>query len=204
MPPTVVEVSIHIRILWLLGGSPLGENTFYAQVGSGATVDQSMATTVAGNWSAAMTSSGILPLLASDVVCDGITIRDVRTANNPLISADLNIPGSSASDLLPRGNALVVTNRTSRAGRSFRGRTYVLGFAENATGGDGRATQPAMDAAAALISDFADNMAGNGWPLGVASLFSEGVRRDPGIITPITGSVVRDAIWDRQWRRARR
>lgn len=204
MPPVVVDGTLSIRVVWTAAGSPLGQNVLNARIGSGPAVNQAMATTIAGHLESAHTSSGLDALQSTDVSMDLVEIRDLREPNQPLISAAIGSPGLSAANLVPRGNSLVVTSRTALAGRSFRGRTYVPGFSDEATDASGRATQAAQDAATAFIVDFGAAMDGEGWPLGVASLVSGGVRRDPGIITLIDSWVCRNAIWDRQWRRALR
>lgn len=204
MPPVIIDGTVSIRVVWTFAGSPLGQNVLNANIGGAPAVNQAMADTIGGHLDDAHSSSGLDALQNEDVSLASVEIRDVRTANQPLIEASIGSPGTATSDLVPRGNALVVTSRTNLAGRSFRGRCYVPGFADDATDTSGRATQGAQDAAQAFLSDFGDAMDGEGWPLGVASLFSGGERRDEGIITNITNWVVRNAVWDRQWRRALR
>lgn len=204
MPPVIVEGSLHIRVIWTYDGSMLGINSLYANIGSGPNVNSAMASTIAGHLGSAHGDSGLNTHQPPAVSLANVEIRDVRQANQPLLSASVDSPGTGAGDLLPRGNALVVTSRTNLAGRSFRGRTYVPGFDESASDAAGRASSDAQTAASDFLSDFNASMDGEGWPLGVASLVSNNERRDPGIITLIDDFVTRNAVWDRQWRRALR
>lgn len=204
MPPIVIEGALSIRVIWLLSGALLGENVLHANIGAGAVVDQAMANTIAGHAGTAHSGSGLNALQPTTITLDRVDIRDVRTPNQPLLSGNVGSAGTSAAELLPRGNALVVTARTALAGKSFRGRTYVPGLDETTSGADGRATAAATTATVDFLDQFNTAMTGSGWPLGVASLFSEKVRRPEGIITNITGFVSRNGIFDRQWRRAMR
>lgn len=197
MPPVVITGTLQIRVVWTLGGADYGQNVLHANIGGTPSVDQSMASTIAGFAGAAHTGSGLAALQPSSVVLDRVDIRDLRTANQPLLSASVASAGTATGQLLPRGTAQVVTLRTALAGRSFRGRVYVPGFAEEAADVDGRATQAARDAAVAFVEGFGDSMAANGWPLGVASV-------KLAAINNIVGMVSRDSVWDRQWRRAHR
>lgn len=204
MPPIVIEGTLSIRVIWLLSGALLGENVLHANIGAGSVVDQAMANTIAGHLVSAHGTSGLNGIQPTSVTLDRVDIRDVRTPNQPLISGAVGSAGTSVAELLPRGNALVVTARTALAGKSFRGRTYIPGLDETTSGADGRAVPAATTATVAFLDDFNGLMTGSGWPLGVGSLFEAGVRRSPGIITNITGFVSRNGIFDRQWRRALR
>lgn len=202
MPPVVIEGTLNIRVIWTLSGVEFAINVLNANIGAAAVVNAAMASTIAGHVGSAHGTSGLNALQPDTVAIDRVDIRDVRTANQPILSAAVGSAGTIVGgDLLPRGNALVVTSRTALAGRSFRGRTYIPGLAETASGLDGRATTAAQDAVSAFLTDFNTSMTTEGWPLGVASLFSAGVRRDPGIINNITGFITRNGVWDRQWRR---
>lgn len=201
MPPVVIDGTLSIRIVWLLAGAEFASNIVNANIGASPSVDQSMATTIAGHVGSAHGSSGLQPLQPADVTIGRVDIRDVRTANQPVISASVGTAGTSVNELLPRGNSLVVTLRTALAGRSYRGRTYVPGFARDAIDMTGRATTAATDAAGAFIDDLNTSMTSEGWPLGVGSLFENGTRRDTGVINNIINAVVRNSVWDRQWRR---
>lgn len=202
MPPVIITGSLNIRIVWTQAAAPLAFNVVNANIGGAAVVNQAMANTIAGFLDAAHTSSALETLQPTSVSLDRVEIRDVRQANQALIPASIASPGTSVGELLPRGVALGVTARTALAGRSFRGRNFIPGFDEASADVNGRATQAAADAAVAFMTDFNSDMSTQGWPLGVGSLFSGGLRRDPGIITNITLFESRNLVWERIWNRA--
>jgi hypothetical protein len=150
MGPVIIDGTLNIRVIWTFDGADLAINVLNANIGPSPSVNQAMADTIAGHAGDAHDSSDLNTLQPTDLVLDRVDIRDVRSANQPLISATVNSAGTDTDDLLPRGNALVVTSRTALAGRSFRGRTYVPGFSDVATESTGLATSAARDAAVAL------------------------------------------------------
>lgn len=195
MPPVVITGTLSIRVIWALGGSDWAVNAPHALIGASPAVDQSMADTIASALGSAHSSSGLNALQPTSVELSRVQIRDIRTANNAPVESSIASAGTATGELLPRGTGLVVTQRTARAGTSFRGRMYTPGFSEASNTATGRADQAAQDAATAFWSDFANAMQGQGWPLAVAS-------RKLGQSTVITNSLVRDAVWDGQRRRA--
>lgn len=197
MPPVVIEGTLNIRVIWTLANGQEALNVLNADIGAGPSVNQAMATTIAGHVGAAHVSSGLQALQPTTVELDRVDIRDLRTANQPLISATIGQAGTDTSDQLPNGVSLVVTARTALVGRSFRGRTFIPGFSGTARGTDGTATTAAQDAAAGFLDDLNGDMTAEGWPLGVASQTTS-----PGFITQVTNYVTRNGVWDRQWRRA--
>lgn len=197
MAPVVIPGTLQIQLIWNLGTAFLGMNVLNALIGAGPTVDQTMSNAIADLAEAAHTGSPLATLQPTTVTLASTRIRDIRTANNPQLETLIGSAGTSTADLLPRGNALVVTSRTARAGGSFRGRTYVPGFSESAAGADGRASATAMTAASEFLTNFQNSMGSNAWPLAVAST-------KLAVSTPITIFVTRNNVWDRQWRRATR
>lgn len=197
MAPVVIPGTLQVQLIWNLSGVFLGMNVLNALIGAGPTVDQTMANAIGDLAEAAHTGSPLSTLQPTTLTLASVRIRDIRTANNPQLESTIGSAGTATTDLLPRGNALVVTARTARAGGSFRGRVYVPGFAEGASGADGRATATAVSAAQEFLTNFQNSMGSNAWPLAVAS-------QKLAISTPITIFVTRNNVWDRQWRRATR
>lgn len=195
MAPVVISGTLQIRIIWSLSGADWAENVLHALIGTGPAVDQAMADTIAGHVGTAHTSSGLSAEQPTSVSIDRVGIRDIRTANQALIEAPVGSAGTALGQLLPRGNALVVTNRTALAGRSYRGRTFVPGFSEDSNDVGGRASSAAQTAAAAFINDLQTAMTQSAWPLAVASITK-------GLSTVITQGVTRNGIWDGQRSRA--
>src|SRR5690554_7872245 len=78
-------------------------------------------------------------LQTTSVSMSRVYVRDHREPALPAFSAPMTSAGTAEEELLPRGTALVVTKRTSRAGPSYRGRIYVPGFGEGSNEAGGRA-----------------------------------------------------------------
>jgi len=134
----------------------------------------------------------------------GITVTDLRTTDGPQFDSTSSFPvaGGVDNDPLPANVAGLVSWYTSRRGRSFRGRTYIVGFPENASNAN-HMDSPAHGA----LSDFADAMVDFILPLGIISRYwsgpdgdAPGSLRDPGIITTVTSQVTHD-LWKTQRRR---
>lgn len=204
MPPVVIDGGLQIRIVWLLPGEQTALNVLHSNIGSSPAVNAAMAGTISQAVADAHTSSGLNAVQPASVQIDRVDIRDVRTANQPIITgtAGMPSPGTVADgDMLPKQDALVVTHRTALAGRSFRGRTYLPGFDETESMAAGEAATSARDAAAAFLQDLQAGVSAEGWPLAVASLVSDGVRRDPGVLNNITSFSQRVSSWGSQRRR---
>ena len=134
-----------------------------------------------------------------------LTLRDLNLPNQPLISNTApGALGTSVSAALPNETAIVITLRTAKAGRAFRGRIYVPGWATNGLG-SGNVI------AAALVTDI------NAWANTIPTVFtSQGLtfaigqhsrvaytspigtphpKRDPTTVD-ITSQSVKDNHWD--------
>lgn len=76
---------------------------------------------------------------AADWYATRMVARNMAAAGGASFEIPLSIQGTAASgdSLLPPQVAACVTWRTAQAGRRFRGRTYLCGFAENANGTGG-------------------------------------------------------------------
>jgi hypothetical protein len=129
-------------------------------------------------------------------------VTDLRTADGPQFLVDSDVNGDDGANPLPFQTAALISWKTSRRGRSFRGRTYIGGFCEDHS--DGR--QLSTDLKNAL-EDFTGHVEGAGY-FGVISLFEpnpspppSSVARDPGILTLISSHSVH-GFWRTQRRRA--
>lgn len=100
--------------------------------------------TVAEAIFAAIKASTFMPAflgcLAQSTIFQGISLRDISVANRfEFQSTGASTFGTSTTDALPLSVASVVTLRTALAGKSFRGRVYLSGFAELCNDATGRA-----------------------------------------------------------------
>lgn len=102
--------------------------------------------------------------------------------------------GSGAATPLPPGSAVVVTWTTGIVGRSFRGRSYLMGLPEGLVDEEGRiagATHTALGTGATAFIGALDPGALSGAQLCVTSKFHNGAPRATGVSTPITNRQVR-------------
>jgi hypothetical protein len=155
--------------------------------------------------------------LAPTFAVTGITIRDVNPldGSGAIVTSNLTTgPGTSASPAIPGEVSLVVTKRTAKQGRSFRGRMYFAGWATNALG----AGDVAAAAAVTALQNWATNLVGSSMS---ASGYTHvlGLQARAAYVSPITGTPfpardatseaitalqVRDNHWDSQRRRGLR
>lgn len=111
----------------------------------------------------------------------------------------LPITGTELNEEVPASVAIVGSHRTAKTGRSFRGRTYMMGLTEANVGGnnvDGIMQTGVGDYFAALETAFT---AANS-KLVVYSLYTAGLPRAIPVATPVTSTVVNSRV-DTQRRR---
>lgn len=196
MPPLVVPDAVRVNLIWTMGGVDHMVNVLHYNVGGVIAIGQATADDLAADVLAAYNASNLSTYQANDFVLNRITVRDLRQANQPEFSADVNSGGVSAGDPLPLATSLVVTLRTNLAGRRYRGRTYLGGWSEDANGSLGQALPGAVTAAEAFMTDMmSHSVLTNTWNLGVLSTVLNEIRN-------VTSVACRDNIWDSQRRRA--
>lgn len=144
----------------------------------------------------------LLPLLSNTLQVLRIvgTMIDVVGGLQSISTASLPAPGQSTSPPLPNNTSLAMSLRTAQSGRSFRGRNYVAGLAEDAVAGN--TVNGSMVTALLDVWDSLTHAGGDaGWQAVVVSRISGGVPRTTGVTTPITSVVVFDDQVDTQRRR---
>ena len=141
---------------------------------------------------------GLLGKMADEVTVRGITVTDLRTEGAPEFFTDAHsFPqvGTATGQPLPPQVAALLSWQTALRGRSYRGRTYLVGFAENFS--DGRSVDSAIVASMESARDAI--LAFGTW--GVISRFHDGVQRPTGVINTFTGGTAHSR-WRTQRRRA--
>jgi len=196
MAPLVVPNTIQARILWNHNATPWAINVLHLIAGPGMTVGQDEADDWYDIVAAAFSSSGLRARISDSWQLAGAGLRDVRAANLSEYTKMASLAGTDTSaGMLPPQLALVVTLRTLKAGRSFRGRVYLAGFTEGQNTGGGQIDANCMTAADAFVTALgAPTLNGSETTLGVCS-------RTLLETNPVTSIVVRDAQWDVQRRR---
>jgi hypothetical protein len=203
MPALVVPNTVQVRLIWRAGGVQYAVNVIHFRNQGAVAVNQTLAnqlaTEVATAWGLAVGASG---LINSSTAIDQVRVRDINSANQPEFTAQVTgANGNGTSEILPRQVALVVTLRTALAGRSYRGRVYVPGFAEAANDSTGRAVIAAQGIAEGLVNNIRSGFAGRGLLMGVVSTRANKAPRPTNIITDVTTAATRDGVWDNQRRR---
>lgn len=198
MPPLVIPNTAQVTLLWTLSGTPWAMNVLHYTIPSTMGVDTALAEGIFTQAKTDMSNAGLRPMLGSNWAFSGVSVRDLRGPNLPLFtSTGAALAGTAATETMPAQNCVCVTLRTALAGRSFRGRVYLSGFAEVANLGSGLIATAARDASANFINNirqlipatFADEI-----QLVVAS-------RTLLETNAVQSAVVRDAVWDAQRRR---
>lgn len=196
MPPLVIPNTVRVNLVWGLNGAEYAVNVLHYVVPSGQVVTGATATDLALDIAGPFVSGALDTWISDDVSLERVTVRDLRTANQPEYSAPTSAAGTSTSDVLPLQTSLVVTLRTALAGRSYRGRMYMPGWAENANDANGTASVTAIVDLETWMTAIANpTVEGNLWALGVMSV----TLGETNVVTAID---VRDTTWDTQRRRS--
>jgi hypothetical protein len=201
----VVAHAALLRLIWTQGGAPYAVNVLGVANAAPIPITQAVTNTLGTAVKAALASSGLNIELAASVALESVGLRDINVAHQAeFIDSNPPAPGTAVGDMLPPQIALVVTIRTSLAGRSFRGRCFIPGWAETANGTNGQAAAAAGSAAAGFVNGIALALRASGMELAVVS--RPAPTADPprpvGIVTAFASVQVRDLVWDTQRRRA--
>jgi len=135
----------------------------------------------------------VMPRLSNHTRLVGVSVRDL-SAQNGLVFDYTGQPlptfGGAAGPPSPSSVAIVVSLRTNRAGRSFRGRLYLAGFSETQTDGNFFFGNLPTLLATGVANVLQGLTTGTRVPV-VVSRFSEKNPRPAGVTTPITGVAAR-------------
>lgn len=194
MPPVIINSTYSIILVWSLGGEPWALNSLKATLPGGDVVNQGLADAWATDLNALHDSSGLAAVQPTNISLGAVRVRDLRTANQPEFEAAVGSPGTNVTELLPRQAGIRVSAKTALAGRSFRGGPTIPGFAENQNDAGGRIAASASAAALAFFDAVRTAALNRGHTLSIGST-------KLGTSQPITGTSIRDNIWDTQRRR---
>lgn len=127
----------------------------------------------------------LAPLQDDGITLNEIAARDYTSQSSYIYVLTADSPGELAGTGQPGNVTAAITFRTGRAGRSFRGRNFIVGLTEGQT--------EANQLAAGVASDYIDaytemNSLMNDENLihAVVSRYSGGVARGSGIFTAVT------------------
>ena len=208
MPAVVVTNAGFCRLIWTQGGVPYAVNVLGIQNTATVTITQTLTNTVGTAIKASLASSQLNAQLGPTIALSQIGLRSIHVANQPeFLDSGSPAPGTATGDVLPPQVSLCVTLRTALAGRSFRGRVFLPGFAESANGAAGAANAAVGTAAAAFLNAVNNNLSTSGLQMAIVSRpvhDAAGAVIRAGFVTAVItgGIVVRDLVWDTQRRRA--
>lgn len=127
--PIIIANCIEVDLVWNITGSKQVKNVLHGQVAGGFTATAAIAEAVraaivaSGQWTA------YKPYVNAGCSFQGVNLRDLRTANMPLVSSTGgSTAGTGAGLALAAGVAACITLRTASAGRGGRGRVYLPGL----------------------------------------------------------------------------
>jgi len=172
--PNTVPNGAEVRVMFSIAGE-LALNVYGFQTSANLIIDQALAETVEtaikGAWTANL--QALCPPATELLHCG---IRDLRQANLPEhLGTAATVAGTAVADPLPSQVALCLTLRTASAGRSFRGRSYISGFAEDQNNASGDAAAGAITGALAYVRGFQTSLSGAGLNLAVLTHAAERV-----------------------------
>jgi hypothetical protein len=206
--PTIIDNAVQVKWIWSIGNID-AVNVTHALVTGAPTIDVTLANSIHTAMGAALVASGLPDHWGTTTTFLRVSLRDMRTANLAEVdSTGAQITGAAGIDQLPPQTAAVITLRTLKAGKSFRGRIYMPGFGEEANDADG-AIATAVMTSLGIFAGTLPTVYTGGLQLAVAS--RQVVDRTPtgncavlkaSQITPVTNALVRDTRWDTQRRRA--
>jgi len=192
----VVPQGALLRLIWTRGAVPSAVNVYGVINTGNVAITQTLTNTIGAAIKAAFTSSGQAAVINSQVALGQVGLRDVRQANMPeFLDAGAAVSATDATEILPMNVSLCVTLRTARAGRAFRGRTYLWGYTETQNVAGAVASAAAQTAATAWVNAIGTALSNNGMGLAVLS-------RTLSQVNAVTSVQLRDGVWDTVRKRA--
>lgn len=126
-------------------------------------------------------------IIGNAVTFQNVTVSALSPATGELATNTINLAGSVGAEVDPVVCAGVITWRTARAGRRYRGRIYIAGLQHS---GDQLATYNVTNVgrmqtlAAAIILRYVTNAVATKWQAGVWSRKNASLVGTPGAIDP--------------------
>lgn len=221
-PPLVVANAVQIRLDYTQVDE-IAQNVLNFQAAGSVAVNQGLADQVGTAIKNAFTSQWAAHA-PTNLSLDRVGVRDLRTPNGlEYFDTGAVVRGTlPVGNELPKASAIVITLRTAKAGKSYRGRVYVPGIGAEPVGGNDTQPGPAVLAAAAYINSIVTQLQPLNLIMGVLSRPSDEVvttqttthadgstsvrtlshvTRKTGEITPVILAESRNNRWEYQRRR---
>lgn len=187
-----------IETRFLQSGQPV-ENVyhFHSSTAWDASSLDALANDVEAWWAA-----NLAPLVHTGVTLTSIHARDISTQTGAEVDETYSVSGSNVGLPLPNNATLCVTMQTGLAGRSLRGRSYLVGLNANYLSSDKNQITPT--AASAIVAGYDAMITGvttNSSILSVVSFRSGNAWRTTALVTPVLRFHLADFYVDSQRRR---
>lgn len=208
--PVVIPQCAQIVLDWSLPNGKLAHNVWTGRYTGAFAGSAAQANAIFGALGTSASFAGLQPLLSTATGFSGVTIRDVNTPNQPLISStNPGAGGSGAGVPLPSEMAVCVTLRTALAGRANRGRTYLPGFTVADVGAGEIISAALISAVNAWAATWISVLSASGYVLCVGQKARAAYTGSTGAVhparaassVPIVTAATRDNHWDSQRRR---
>lgn len=196
MPFVPVSNTVEVTIKCLYD-QQLAENTLYFTHDAGAPSTADIADLLATleSWF----GTNLLSAASQDVQLFSLHGRDLTTSAGPQADRSSGMTGVLLDPQLPNNDTLAISFRTGVAGRSFRGRNYIIGLTT------AQVTRNIVnpDVLSILLAAYEalPTAVSPDWAHVVVSRKSGGLWRTEGVATPVASYVVTDNIVDSQRRR---
>lgn len=142
------------------------------------------------------------PLLPADVTITGLRFTDMSQQNGPQLQTALALIGGTAVPSAPNEVTYCISLRTGNAGRSARGRFYVLGIALFNIPTTNRVGAGYRTAITAAVQQLATDIFAAGFAWVIVSYINNGGPRVGGpVYFPVVTATTTDDIVDSQRRR---
>lgn len=145
---------------------------------------------------AAWLISDLAPIQQAGITWNSVQATDLNTGSSPVAfsTAGLPVAGGVSGAALTNQVAMVISFKTVKRGRSYRGRNYVPSIPPGSIVSTTQWTAAALTAYGTAYQNMAAAMALIGWTWVVLSRQIDGVRRTVGAAEPVTSHIPRAAI----------
>jgi len=213
--PVIVPSCAQIVLYWALTNGQVAHNVLYGRYAGVFAGTPAQATAMLTAMTTGATWAALAAFLAPTTALAGLHIRDVNTEDQAIIlnGTPVSGPGTSVGTALPDEVAAVITMTTAKTGPSNRGRTYIPGWASNASGAGGVIAAGAVSALAAwATTNLLGALSSNSYVPVIGQKARAAYTGTTGTAHParpagsiaIVSAVVKDNHWDSQRRRGLR
>lgn len=183
-------------MIWSNSFGAYAVNVLGGRKAGAATIDQGFANTLGAAIKSALTSSGQVAQIGTLITLTSVGVRDISAPSLPeFMDAGAAVPGTAAGNLLPSQIAMCFTLRTAKAGKNYRGRSYLSGYTVGALTAGGAAVAGVGTAGVAFLTAIKTAMTTSGLAMAIVS-------RELHTTEDVTLIQSRDATWETQRRRA--